>query len=65
LVNHWPRVIEMVYAAERMEQLVNDPEITSPEVRRVPTNPPKVAAWAWSKPREAHSSTITRRTRRA
>jgi F420-non-reducing hydrogenase large subunit len=32
----------MVYAAERMEQLVNDPEITSPEVRRVPTSVPKI-----------------------
>ena len=41
LANHWARVIEMIYAAERMEQLVNDPEITSQEVRRVPTNIPK------------------------
>ena len=41
LANHWARVIEMIYAAERMEQLVNDPEITSPEVRRVPTTVPE------------------------
>ena len=41
LANHWARVIEMIYAAERIEQLVNDPEITSPDVRRVPTNVPK------------------------
>ena len=40
LANHWARVIEMIYAAERMEQLVNDPEITSPEVRRIPTATP-------------------------
>ncbi len=41
LANHWARVIEMVYAAERMEELVNDPEITSPDVRRVPTAVPR------------------------
>lgn len=40
LATHWARVIEMVYAAERMEELLNDPEITSPEVRRVPTATP-------------------------
>jgi len=31
----------MIFAAERMEQLVNDPEITSPDVRRIPTSVPK------------------------
>jgi F420-non-reducing hydrogenase large subunit len=41
LANHWARVIEMIYAAERIEQLINDPEITSKEVRRVPTTVPK------------------------
>jgi F420-non-reducing hydrogenase large subunit len=40
LANHWARVIEMLQAAERMEQLINDPEITSPEVRRVPNTVP-------------------------
>jgi len=41
LATHWARVIEMIQAAERMEQLVNDPEITSQDVRRVPTAVPK------------------------
>ncbi len=41
LANHWARVIEMVYAAERMAQLLDDPEITSPDVRRVPTATPR------------------------
>jgi len=41
LANHLARVIEMIYAAERIEQLLNDPEITSQEIRRVPTNVPK------------------------
>jgi F420-non-reducing hydrogenase large subunit len=40
LANHWARVIEMIYAAERIVELVNDPEITSPEVRRIPTAVP-------------------------
>jgi F420-non-reducing hydrogenase large subunit len=40
LATHWARVIEMIYAAERIEQLINDPEITSPDVRRVPTAVP-------------------------
>jgi F420-non-reducing hydrogenase large subunit len=40
LANHWARVVEMLYAAERLVELVNDPEITSPEVRRLPTATP-------------------------
>ncbi len=41
LANHWARVIEMLQAAETMEKLLDDPEITSPEVRRIPTTVPK------------------------
>ena len=40
LANHWARVIEMLQAAERIVELTNDPEITSPEVRRIPTATP-------------------------
>jgi F420-non-reducing hydrogenase large subunit len=36
LATHWARLIEMLYAAEHMLELANDPEITSPEVRRMP-----------------------------
>jgi F420-non-reducing hydrogenase large subunit len=36
LATHWARLIEMLYAAERMLELATDPEITSPEVRRIP-----------------------------
>jgi F420-non-reducing hydrogenase large subunit len=35
LATHWARLIELLYAAERMLELVTDPEITSPEVRVV------------------------------
>jgi F420-non-reducing hydrogenase large subunit len=33
LANHWARLIELLHAAERMQQLANDEEITSPEIR--------------------------------
>jgi F420-non-reducing hydrogenase large subunit len=51
LANHWARVVEMIYAAERIVELVNDPEITSPEVRRVPTHVPKVGIGIVEAPR--------------
>lgn len=34
---HWARLIEMIYAAERLLELSRDSEITSPEVRAIPT----------------------------
>lgn len=37
LANHWARVIELLYAAERCAELANDPDITSPEYRTIPT----------------------------
>ena len=40
LANHWARVIEMVQAAERILELVNDPEITGKEIRTLPTATP-------------------------
>ena len=36
LATHWARVIELLYAAERMLELATDPEITSPDIRRIP-----------------------------
>jgi F420-non-reducing hydrogenase large subunit len=36
LATHWARLVELLYAAERMLELVRDPEITSPEVRTKP-----------------------------
>ncbi len=40
LAYHWARVIEMVNAAEKALELARDPEVTSPEIRRVPTAQP-------------------------
>ena len=36
LATHWARLIELLYAAERMLELALDPEITSPQVRAIP-----------------------------
>lgn len=38
LAFHWARLIELLYAAERMLELARDPEITSPNIRTVPTS---------------------------
>jgi F420-non-reducing hydrogenase large subunit len=40
LANHWARLIELMYAAERSVELANDPEITDPEFRTIPTAAP-------------------------
>ncbi len=40
LANHWARVIELLYAAECMKQLADDPEITDPHVRNLPSAVP-------------------------
>ncbi len=37
LACHWARLVEMLYAAERALELATDPEITSPDVRTIPT----------------------------
>ncbi len=40
LAMHWARLIELVYAAERLLELTQDKEITSPNVRTIPTATP-------------------------
>lgn len=41
LATHWARLVELLYAAERMLELVQDPEITDPNVRPVVKTTPK------------------------
>ncbi|MDI6794850.1 MAG: nickel-dependent hydrogenase large subunit, partial [bacterium] len=41
LANHWARLIELLYAAERMQELANDPDIIDPQPRTIPTNIPQ------------------------
>ena len=40
LATHWARLVELLYAAERMLELTEDKEITDPNVRPVVTNTP-------------------------
>ncbi len=40
LANHWARVIELLYATERMKELAADPEIVAPVVRTLPAEKP-------------------------
>ncbi len=40
LANHWARVVELLYAAERMKQLADDPDITDTDIRNLPSEVP-------------------------
>jgi F420-non-reducing hydrogenase large subunit len=39
LATHWARLVELLYAAERMLELATDREITSTDLRNIPTGP--------------------------
>jgi len=41
LANHWARIVELLYAAERMAELAADPELLSPDVRTLPVATPE------------------------
>jgi F420-non-reducing hydrogenase large subunit len=51
LANHWARVVEMLQAAERCIELVNDLEITSKDIRTIPTKTPTVGVGIVEAPR--------------
>ncbi len=51
LATSWARLIELLYAAERMLELAGDPEILSPEVRRLPTQTPREGVGVVEAPR--------------
>jgi F420-non-reducing hydrogenase large subunit len=40
LATHWARLVELLYAAERLLELSKDPEITSTNIRTIPTTTP-------------------------
>ena len=40
LATHWARLVELLYAAERLLEISTDPEITNPHVRNIPTEKP-------------------------
>ena len=37
LATHWARLVELLYMAERTQQLANDPDVTSPDIHSTPT----------------------------
>jgi len=41
LANHWARLIEMLYAAERVVELARQPELCSPEIRNMDFGTPR------------------------
>jgi F420-non-reducing hydrogenase large subunit len=51
LANHWARLVELLYAAERMKELANDPEVSSPDIRRLPTAVPSEGVGVVEAPR--------------
>ena len=51
LANHWARVIEMIYAAERIQELANDPEITDKNIRNIPKHTPSEGMGVTEAPR--------------
>jgi len=51
LATHWARVIELMYAAERLLELAQDPEITSKEIRTIPTSEPSEGVGVVEAPR--------------
>jgi F420-non-reducing hydrogenase large subunit len=40
LAMHWARLVELMYAAERLLELSRDPEITNPNIRTIPDQTP-------------------------
>lgn len=51
LANHWARIVELIYAAEHFNNLVNDPEITGENIRNIPTETPKCGMGVVEAPR--------------
>ena len=51
LATHWARLIELLYAAERMVELAQDPEITDPNVRAPVTAKPDEGVGSVEAPR--------------
>ncbi len=41
LATHWARLIELIFAAERLQELAQDPEVASSTIRTLPTSIPE------------------------
>ena len=51
LAFHWARLVEALYASERVLELARDPEITSPDIVNLPTATPKEGVGVVEAPR--------------
>ena len=51
LATHWARLVELLYSAERMLELTEDPEITDPNVRQIVTSTPTEGVGSVEAPR--------------
>ena len=51
LANHWARVVELLYAAERLKELADDPELIDTNVRTLPTATPREGVGVVEAPR--------------
>ena len=51
LATHWARLVELLFAAERMLELVQDPEITDPNARPIITTTPDEGVGSVEAPR--------------
>ena len=51
LAFHWARLVEALYASERVVELARDPEILSPDIVNLPTKTPKKGVGVVEAPR--------------
>lgn len=51
LAYHWARLVEMLYAAERLLELAEDPDILDPNIRTLPTETPSEGVGVVEAPR--------------
>lgn len=51
LASHWARLVELLYASERLLELSRDPEITSSDIRIIPQEIPKEGVGVVEAPR--------------
>jgi F420-non-reducing hydrogenase large subunit len=51
LLYHWARLIEVLYAAERLRELANHSDLTDPHVRNLPTQSPSQGVGVCEAPR--------------
>jgi F420-non-reducing hydrogenase large subunit len=51
LATHWARLVELLYAAENMQRLIDDPEIADPDVRPIVTTTPREGVGCVEAPR--------------